>query len=201
MQVVAKVVELRGMANPPADALKDLSRAAVINRTMADLVWPGEDPIGRTFITGGQLPSTVIGVVGDVSVRGVRQGNLPQAYFAFSGALTRSFPRSLSVKAAVPPATVLSTIRERREDARSRAGRDPPADHGRGGVGRDGRHHAADVAARSLRGAGRAAGLGGALQRDGLPGGAANARDRRPDRARRGPRRICCASCTGTGCG
>ncbi len=112
MEVAARIVELRGVPNPP-DALKGLSRVAVINRTMAAFVWPGQDPVGRTFVVGGQLPVTVVGVVGDVSVRGVRRGNLPQAYFAFSGALTRSFPRQLAVKAVVPPMTLLASVRQR----------------------------------------------------------------------------------------
>jgi putative ABC transport system permease protein len=80
---------------------------------MAAFVWPGQDPVGRTFVVGGRLPVTVVGVVGDVIVRGVRQGNLPQAYFAFPGALTRSAPRQLAIKAAVPPMTLLASVRQR----------------------------------------------------------------------------------------
>ncbi|HET9704660.1 MAG TPA: ABC transporter permease [Vicinamibacterales bacterium] len=39
----------------------------IVNETFARLHLPGEDPIGRTLITGmGQLPSQVVGVVADV---------------------------------------------------------------------------------------------------------------------------------------
>jgi len=39
----------------------------IVNETFAKQHFPGEDPIGRTLITGmGQLPSQVIGVVADV---------------------------------------------------------------------------------------------------------------------------------------
>jgi putative ABC transport system permease protein len=113
VRVAQRAVELRGVANVPADALRDLHRVAVINRTMAEFVWPGQDPIGRTFIAGGQLPVTVIGVVGDVSVRGVRGGRLPEVYYPFAGALTRAVPRQVSVKATLPPAAVTNAIRQR----------------------------------------------------------------------------------------
>ena len=40
---------------------------AIINETFAQRHFPGEDPIGRTLITGmGQLPSQIVGVVADV---------------------------------------------------------------------------------------------------------------------------------------
>jgi len=113
VRVAERIVELRGLADPPADALRDLHRAAVINRTMAEFVWPNQDPIGRTFSAGGELPVTVVGVVGDVSVRGVLAGNLPQAYYPFPGALSRSSARQLSVKTSVPTAGVLASIRQR----------------------------------------------------------------------------------------
>lgn len=39
----------------------------IINETFAQRYFPGEDPVGRTLITGmGQLPSQIIGVVADV---------------------------------------------------------------------------------------------------------------------------------------
>jgi predicted permease len=40
---------------------------AIVNETFARRHFPGEDPVGRTLITGmGQLPSQVVGVVADV---------------------------------------------------------------------------------------------------------------------------------------
>jgi predicted permease len=39
----------------------------IVNETFARRHFPGEDPLGRTLVTGmGQLPSQIIGVVGDV---------------------------------------------------------------------------------------------------------------------------------------
>jgi putative ABC transport system permease protein len=110
-RVATRVSEVLSRPDPPPDALKDLAWTAVINRTMANLVWPGEDPIGRTFVIGGQLPVTVIGVVGDVRVRDVRRGALPQGYFPFPGALDDAYTRQLVVKTTVPPTTILDPIR------------------------------------------------------------------------------------------
>ena len=38
---------------------------AVVNQTLADVLWPGQDPIGRMMVAGG-TPRRVIGVVGSV---------------------------------------------------------------------------------------------------------------------------------------
>ena len=97
--------------NPPAGALKGLSCAAVISRSMARLVWPNQDPIGRTFSIGGSLQVNVIGVAGDVKVTGLRENVAPQAYFPFSGSLDEPGRRELVVKTAVPPMTLVRTIR------------------------------------------------------------------------------------------
>jgi predicted permease len=53
----------------------------IVNETFARQHFPGEDPIGRTLITGmGQLPSQVIGVVADV--RSTNLNTAPEAdYF------------------------------------------------------------------------------------------------------------------------
>jgi putative ABC transport system permease protein len=54
---------------------------AVINETMANRFWPGEDPIGKHFTVdaaSGERPREVIGVVRDVALRYVRTGP-PQA--------------------------------------------------------------------------------------------------------------------------
>ena len=110
-QVAVKISEVFSTPNRPADALKDHSWTAIINRSMANLVWPNQDPIGRTFVIGGALPVTVIGVVGDVKVWGIRRGGAPQAYFPFPGALAGRGSRQLVVKTAGPPMMLLGAIR------------------------------------------------------------------------------------------
>jgi predicted permease len=59
----------------------------IINETFARRHFPGEDPIGRTLITGmGQLPSQVVGVVADVRSTGL---NTPPEADYFLPALQR----------------------------------------------------------------------------------------------------------------
>jgi len=110
-EAALKIREVFSKPNPQTDALKGLGWPTVVNRSMARLVWPKQDPIGRTFIIGGALSVQVVGVVGDVKVRGVRDQALPQAYFPFTAALDGPGSRQLVVKSAVPPMTLLSPIR------------------------------------------------------------------------------------------
>jgi predicted lysophospholipase L1 biosynthesis ABC-type transport system permease subunit len=78
---------------------------------MARLVWPNEDPTGRTFVIGGVLTAQVIGVVGDVKVRGVRSDVLPGAYFPFAAVLTERAPGHLTVRGTAESMTLLSSVR------------------------------------------------------------------------------------------
>jgi putative ABC transport system permease protein len=110
-EVALAISRVFSSPNPKTDALKGLSWPAVVNRSMARLVWPRQNPIGRTFVMGGALSVQVIGVVGDVKVRGIRSEALPQAYFPFPAALDGPGNRYLVVKTAAPPMTVLASIR------------------------------------------------------------------------------------------
>ena len=67
---------------------------AVISTAMADIYWPDVNPIGRTFLFGGDPPPlTVIGVVDDVREAGLEREPGPQMYL-----LAR---RNLSANAAI----------------------------------------------------------------------------------------------------
>ena len=57
----------------------------VINRTMAELLWAGQDPLGRTVLTGdAQRKATVIGVVADGKYESFDEAPRPVLYFALS---------------------------------------------------------------------------------------------------------------------
>jgi predicted permease len=62
--------DIRGRAN-----------AAVVSESFAKHYWPGEDPIGRTFEARGEVRA-VVGVVGDVKVRGLERAEEPQLYLS-----------------------------------------------------------------------------------------------------------------------
>ena len=62
------------------------SDVAIIDETMARLAWPGEDPIGKRFITGMRFDdddrwATVVGVVGHVRHSGLHADARPQIYW------------------------------------------------------------------------------------------------------------------------
>jgi predicted permease len=83
----------------------------IINETFAKRHFPGEDPIGRTLVTGmAQLPSQVVGVVADVRVANL---NTPPDADYFLPALQRpeTFTNIL-VKTSAPPLTMAPVVRE-----------------------------------------------------------------------------------------
>lgn len=57
----------------------DRTWVAVVSESFVERYWPGEDPIGKTFRHRGRT-RTVVGVVGDVKVRGLERTSEPQLY-------------------------------------------------------------------------------------------------------------------------
>jgi predicted permease len=72
---------LRGRRFTETEAQQHLP-LAVINQSMADRLWPGDDPIGRRFSNGGPQPYEVIGVVRNVSSISLGQMDGPFYYRA-----------------------------------------------------------------------------------------------------------------------
>jgi predicted permease len=73
---------------------------AVVSQAMADMLWPGQDPLGRRFrMGGGSMLMTVVGVVGDIRSRGFDDTPEPTMYFphAQTGVTAYFMPRSLSL--------------------------------------------------------------------------------------------------------
>ena len=58
---------------------RDRPLVAVVSESLARRHWPGADPIGRTFETRRQR-RTIVGVVGDIKVRGLERTSEPQLY-------------------------------------------------------------------------------------------------------------------------
>ena len=83
----------------------------IVNETFARLHLPGEDPIGRTLITGmGQLPSQVVGVVADIRSTNLNTPPGPDYYLP---ALQRpeTFTNIL-VKSQSTPIAMAAQVRE-----------------------------------------------------------------------------------------
>ena len=165
-------------------AAGEAAPAVVINEMTAKKYWPGEDPIGRRLRADPDGPwFTVIGVVGDVQVRGARGTSEVEAYLP-----VLAEPRGRRQCRAED--------RDRsRGDDRTAAPRDQGHRPGHRGL-RD-RHHGGRHQRRQrrraflcdprgdLRGAGAGAGRGRRVRRDVVRGLAADAGDRSAAGARR----------------
>ena len=57
----------------------DRAFVAVVSASFGERYWPGQDPIGKTFQHRGQT-RTIVGVVGDIRVRGLERTSEPQMY-------------------------------------------------------------------------------------------------------------------------
>jgi predicted permease len=88
---------------------------AVVSASFAERYWPGQDPVGKTF---GHLDRTrtVVGVVGDVKVRGLERTSEPQMYLPAPQApdnMPAIFdPKDLVIRhSGQDPAALLSAVR------------------------------------------------------------------------------------------
>jgi predicted permease len=84
---------------------------AIINETFARRLFPGEDPIGRTLITGMvQRPSQVVGIVADVRSNGL---NTPPEADYFLPALQRpEGSTTILVRTNMSPAAMAPLVRD-----------------------------------------------------------------------------------------
>lgn len=60
----------------------------VVSQRLADLLWPGEDPVGRRIVLWkgqGDRPGEVIGVVGNMRERGLASDPTLAVYFSYYG--------------------------------------------------------------------------------------------------------------------
>lgn len=88
---------------------------AVISESFAKTFWPDADPIGRTFESRGGA-RTVVGVVGDVRVRGLERTSEPQLYVSAAQvpdtAFTNDDPQDLVIRAGGDAGALFSAVRE-----------------------------------------------------------------------------------------
>ncbi|MCC7010501.1 MAG: ABC transporter permease [Acidobacteria bacterium] len=102
---------LRGRELDPHD-IQGTMPVALINQTMANRYWPGEDPIGQRFRTSPQMPwRTIVGVMGDVRYDGLSEPTIPEMYFAYGQALWPQHTMTILVRTAVSPTESIAPIR------------------------------------------------------------------------------------------
>ena len=87
---------------------------AVVSESFVKRHWPGEDPIGKRFMFQASL-RTIVGVVGDVRVRGPETSSEPQVYLSYKqiddGQSTPFSPKDLVVRSSVPPGSLVPAVR------------------------------------------------------------------------------------------
>ncbi|MGH9347181.1 MAG: ABC transporter permease [Vicinamibacterales bacterium] len=81
----------------------------VVNRTLANRYWPGEDPLGKR-ISNGDRVFTIVGIAGDVRHRGLREDPRGQMFLSYQQVDDRRM--TLVLKTAGEPAGVLPAVRE-----------------------------------------------------------------------------------------
>ena len=89
---------------------------AVVSESFVRRHWPGHDPLGHTFKLANE-DRTVVGVVGDVRVRGLEQASEPQVYLPAAQVADSSIigytPKELVVRVAdgLEPTSLVPAIR------------------------------------------------------------------------------------------
>ncbi|HSJ14416.1 MAG TPA: ABC transporter permease, partial [Longimicrobiales bacterium] len=90
-------------------------RVAVVSRSFSERYWPGADPLGRSFIFQDSL-WRVVGVVGDVRVRGLERTSEPQMYLPSARVndtfLTFYDPKDLVIRTTGRESALLPAVRE-----------------------------------------------------------------------------------------
>jgi predicted permease len=94
----------------------DLRRplVAVVSASFARKYFPGENPLGKRFtIAPGE--AEIVGVAGDVKVRGLERSSEPQLYLSYKQQSGSSFPfympKDLVIRSTVPAAQVVPAVR------------------------------------------------------------------------------------------
>lgn len=91
---------------------------AIVSESFVQRAWPGSSGVGRRFTSPVYRDRifTIVGVVGDIRVRGLERRSEPQIYFASQQVPDNAFinypPKELVVRAGVPPGSLLPTIRQ-----------------------------------------------------------------------------------------
>ena len=87
---------------------------AVVSQSFVDTCWPGQQPLGRTFRFANQ-ERTVVGVVGDVRVRGLERDSEPQVYLSYQQVPDNNIigyiPKQMVIRARTPAAQLVPAVR------------------------------------------------------------------------------------------
>ncbi|HEY7611778.1 MAG TPA: ABC transporter permease [Gemmatimonadales bacterium] len=90
---------------------EDGARVAIVNRTLVERYFPGENPVGRLVWIGGRIgQATLVGVVGDVRHQSLAARPKPELYVPF-----RQYPHggmTVVVRGSRDPAALARTVKD-----------------------------------------------------------------------------------------
>jgi predicted permease len=96
------------------DDMEDRPYVAVVSDSFARRYWPDENPIGRHF-NFGVHDRQIVGVVGDVRVRGLERSSEPQVYLPYKqvpdGWLIGYMPKDLAIHSTQTPQQLIPEVR------------------------------------------------------------------------------------------
>lgn len=108
---------LRGRDFRDSDTLAS-APVTIVNRTMANALWPGQDPVGKQVAPAStRYPlCTVIGVVADVKQSSLREETPPQMYVPFTQNEIKIWPpmqtMQVALRTAADPARMTAAVRD-----------------------------------------------------------------------------------------
>jgi predicted permease len=89
-------------------------QAAVVSESFVRRYWPGQNPLGRQFQFAFR-ERTIVGVVGDIKVRGLEMRSEPQVYLPYKqvpdGGLWFYAPKDLAIRAGGDAGALLPAVR------------------------------------------------------------------------------------------
>jgi predicted permease len=102
---------MKGRSFDSSDACGS-STSVIVSQTMAEQLWPDEDPVGKKLKLGGEQQSvgTIVGVVNDVKIRNLRQRDGWHIYVPMAHFPSRNL--AYAVRAVGDPTTVATAIRD-----------------------------------------------------------------------------------------
>jgi putative ABC transport system permease protein len=105
---------LQGRDFSPSDTF-NAPFVAVVSESFAKRYWPDGSPLGRTFTIAFD-ERTIVGVAGDVRVRGLEQTSEPQVYVPYTqvkdGWMPYYVPKDLLIRTAGDPLALVPAVRQ-----------------------------------------------------------------------------------------
>ncbi len=105
----------------------DRTKIAVVSQSFARRYWPESNPLGRHF-EFGDADRTIVGVVGDIRVRGPERDSEPQVYLPYRQQEDESFPFFIPKDLVVRSSSPLALAPEIRRIVRAADPRQPVSD-------------------------------------------------------------------------